>query len=347
MDTKASSAAMTQYADQNRLAQRAPSRAVPGETRGENRFVRTLYRLPVDRVPIFEHVIDARFVHHAIGVNERSLNLAAEPFSRLARFMQMDVMTLGYRSRVEGTSTRADFAAMRIPDQADFLSRVDEFLRFAEGTDLGVNVYVHGPFDATYLSMGYEAFFYNLADDLSFVEEMMDCFTEDAVAMVEALIARGVTTIELVDDIAYNKGLFVRPELFRKLWLKRMESILAPIHAAKMPVFFHSDGDARNFIRMVLDLGFMGINPLEPQCNDIAALKKQYGADIVLMGNLEIGGALAFGTPAQVREEMKRLLAAMMPGYGYVAMSSNSLANCVVPENYMALVETVLKYGNY
>ncbi|MBN2577704.1 MAG: hypothetical protein JXB10_01840 [Pirellulales bacterium] len=312
-----------------------------------NRLVSVLRRVPVDRVPIFEHVIDQRFVKHAIGLDERSLNLAGEPYAQLARYMHMDVMTLGYRSRAEGTRTRKDFAAMRLPDHEEFLRRVDDLLRVGEETGLGVNVYVHGPFDSTYLSMGYETFFFNLTDDLAFVEEMMETFTEDALAMVRALIARGVTTIEMVDDIAYNKGLFVRPDLFRTLWLKRMERIMEPIHASRTPVFFHSDGDIREFIHLVLDLGFLGINPLEPQCNDIVALKKQYGAKIALMGNLEIGGVLARGTPDQVHREMKRLLEAMMPGYGYVAMSSNSLANCVVPENYMAMVETVLEYGRY
>ena len=243
----------------------------------ENRFVKTLRRTPTDRVPIFEHVIDARFVNHAIGLDQRSLDLAAEPFARLARYMHMDIMTMGYRSRVPGTRTREDLAAMRLADHAEFLRRVDDFLRIQKETGLGVNVYVHGPFDSTYLSMGYETFFLNLADDMGFIEAMMEVFTEDAVAMVKALIAKGVTTIELVDDIAYAKGLFIRPDIFRRLWMKRMERILEPIHASNTPVFFHSDGDARQFIDMVLDLGFLGLNPVEPQCNDIVALKKEYG----------------------------------------------------------------------
>jgi len=313
----------------------------------ENRFVKALRRTPTDRVPIFEHVIDERFVNHAIGLNQRSLDLSGEPYVRLARYMHMDVMTLGYRSRVPGTCTREDLAAMRLPDNAEFLRQVDDCLRMQEATGLGVNVYVHGPFDSTYLSMGYETFFLNLTDDMAFVEAMMEVFTEDAAAMVEALIARGVTTIEMVDDIAYTKGLFVKPDIFRKLWLKRMERILGPIHASGTPVFFHSDGDATQFIDMVLDLGFLGLNPLEPQCNDIVAVKKEYGERLTLMGNLEVGGVLASGTPGDVRKETKRLLEKMMPGYGYVAMSSNSLANCVVPENYMAMVETVLEFGNY
>ncbi len=313
----------------------------------ENRFVNTLRRVPTDRVPIFEHLIEPRFIQHAIGLRRRSLDLSAEAFAQLARFMHMDMMTMGYRSRVEGTRTRADFAQMRIQDHADFLQRVDEYMQMQAETGLGVNVYVHGPFDSTYLSMGYETFFFNLTDDMAFVEEMMDVFTDDAVAMVQALIARGVTTIEMVDDIAYGNGLFIQPDLFRRLWLGRMKRILEPIHASDTMVFFHSDGDVTQFIDMVLDLGFTGLNPIEPQCNNIVDLKKEYGVDITLMGNLEIGGVLTYGTPTQVRKEMKDLLEKMMPGYGYVAMSSNSVTDFVVPENYLAMVETVLEFGNY
>ena len=313
----------------------------------ENRFVKTLRRTPTDRVPIFEHVIDARFVNHAIGLEQRSLDLAAEPYARLARYMHMDIMTMGYRSRAPGTRTREDLAALRLPDQAEFLRRVDDFVRIRQETGLGVNVYVHGPFDSTYLSMGYETFFLNLSDDIGLIEAMMDVFTEDAVALVRGLIARGVSTIELVDDIAYAKGLFIQPNLFRRLWMKRMQRILEPIHGSHTPVFFHSDGDATQFIDLVLELGFLGLNPVEPQCNDIVALKRQYGKHLTLMGNLEIGGALASGTCDDVRRDMRRLLEQMMPGYGYAAMSSNSLANCVVPENYLALVETVLEFGKY
>ncbi|NLE36397.1 MAG: hypothetical protein GX621_00055 [Pirellulaceae bacterium] len=312
-----------------------------------NRLVETFRRRPTDRVPLFEHVIDQRFVQHAIGVDRRSLDLDGESFAALARYMHMDVMTLGYRSRVEGTRTRQDFAAMRLGDHREFLRRVDAFLEVGKRTGLGVNVYVHGPFDSTYLSMGYEKFFFNLSDDPRFVEEMMDAFTDDAVVMVEELIARGVTTIEIVDDIAYKNGLFIRPDLFWQLWLGRMRRIMDPIHAASVPVFFHSDGDVAQFIEPVIDMGFLALNPIESQCNDIVALKQRYGAHITLMGNLEIGGVLAFGTPDEVKNETRQLLQRMMPGGGYVAMSSNSVANCVVPENYMAMVDAVLEHGKY
>ncbi len=313
-----------------------------------NRTVKTLLRQPTDRVPIFEHAINGRFIRHAIGVEvDHSLHIMPKEHLQLARFVHMDLATLGYYFTCKGANTREALKTLRLPSHADFLARVDDYLRVLDGTEIDLNVYVSGPFCTTYLSMGYEQFFLAVQDDLPLVEELMDLFTEDAVLMVKELLQRNLASIQVADDIAFKSGLFVRPDLFRSLWFPRMKKIMAPIHAAKMPCFFHSDGDVEHFIRMIIDLGFMGINPLETQCNNIGEIKRKYGKEIVLMGNLDIGGVLAFGSAEDVRRDMKALLKLMMPGAGYVAMSSSSVADCVVPENYMAMVDTVLEHGRY
>jgi uroporphyrinogen-III decarboxylase len=300
-----------------------------------NRTVRTFLRRPTDRVAIFEHVIDRRFIQFAIG-NKAECSLGMDPRDHLAlaRCMGMDLVTLGYVSRVKGTSSREEFQKMVIAPHDPFLSRVKEYIEVLGNGEVGLNVYIHGPLDSTYLSMGYEPFFYAIHDDLELIEEMMDVFTEDAVQMVHRLLQFPLATVQIVDDVAYKNGLFLRPELFKRLWMRRMRRILDPIHRKGMPVFFHSDGDVRHFIDLVLDLGFHGLNPLEPQCNDILELKRTYGKDIVLMGNFDIGGILAHGSPTEVQAEVKRVLPVLMDGGGYIAMSSSSLADSVIPENY-------------
>ena len=126
-----------------------------------------------------------------------------------------------------------------------------------------------------------------------------------------------------------------------------MEKLVSIAHRHDMPIIFHSDGDAKCFIEMLIDLGIHGVNPLQSDCNDILRLKKKYGSNIVLMGNLDIGGILAAGTPSEVKVQTQQLLRPMMEEAGYIAMSSSSLADSVIPENYMAMVDTVLEYGKY
>ena len=56
---------------------------------------------------------------------------------------------------------------------------------------------------------------------------------------------------------------------------------------------------------------------------------------------------LTFGTKEEVVEESKKCLVDGAPGYGYVLSSGNSIQSGVVPENYIAMLDTLKKYGNY
>jgi hypothetical protein len=50
------------------------------------------------------------------------------------------------------------------------------------------------------------------------------------------------------------------------------------------------------------------IHPLQPACNDIAAVRRQWGNRFCLVGNLNVAGVLAFGSPDDVRRAARELL---------------------------------------
>jgi uroporphyrinogen decarboxylase len=313
----------------------------------KERFVAALRRKAVDRVPLHENVINGRFIKHFISADfDSSLNMVPLLHLKMAERLGMDMLTLGEYWRVPITS-REDLESIDPPDIRDFFRRVDEYQKMLKNSNAGLNVYVHGPFDQTYLSIGYERFFTMLYDDIAFVEAVMDFYAERSLSLLEGLIKRNVDSIEIVDDIAYGKGLMVEPSVMEKIWLPRMKRLIAPILHSDIPRFFHSDGDVSGYIEYVINLGFEGLNPIEPLYNDIIALKKEYGRRITLMGNLDVGGVLAFGSEADIRREMRTLLKKMMPDGGYIAMSSSSISDSVIPENYIAMVETVRKHGRY
>jgi len=130
----------------------------------------------------------------------------------------------------------------------------------------------------------------------------MDVFTADAIDITKKLLQRNITTIEIVDDVAFKNGLFIDAELFKSLWFKRMRQITDVIHKKRKPVFFHSDGDVRHYIEILIDLGIMAVNPIEPDCNDIFEIKTEYGKDIVLMGNFDIGTLLSEASIKKVKQ---------------------------------------------
>ena len=56
------------------------------------------------------------------------------------------------------------------------------------------------------------------------------------------LVEAGVHRIIIPDDMAFNSGLFITPELLRELIFPYLEEEVYQIKKLGVPVFLHSDG---------------------------------------------------------------------------------------------------------
>ena len=55
-----------------------------------------------------------------------------------------------------------------------------------------------------------------------------------------------------------------------------------------LPIVYHSDGDIRKVIPLLIDAGVRCIQPLESKANmDLLELKREYGDRLVLMGGVD------------------------------------------------------------
>jgi len=99
---------------------------------------------------------------------------------------------------------------------------------------------------------------------------------------------------------------------------------------------------------ILIDSGYDGLNPLEPQAGmDLKKVKDAYGAKICLLGNIDCKELLPSGTLDQVEAAVKHAIEAGAPGGGYILCDSNSLHPGVNPENCIAMFEATKKYGRY
>jgi uroporphyrinogen decarboxylase len=80
---------------------------------------------------------------------------------------------------------------------------------------------------------------------------------------------------------------------------------------------------------------------------DIAEIKKKYGDRLALIGNIDCGDLLCFGTPQQVREKVKWTIKAAGYNGGFILASSNSIHSSVKPENYLAMCQACREFGAY
>ncbi len=312
-----------------------------------------------DRVPNFEISIDPgaltkimNWPKHAEG---RSDGLSAETQIEIANRTCQDAILCNLQYWACGKSdicSWEDFEKVPKDFSADYARiKALDYLKAVQNSNIGVGVMLAGPFFTSYWCTGpipIQSFMYMLYDDIDIIKKLMDIQTERQIEIVQSLEGTGIHFVEIADDLADNTGFMVPPAFMEELWYPGIERLIKAVKdCLNVPIQFHCCGNLKNIIKYFLKLGVDTITPIQTNCNDIYDIKKQYGNQFTLAGNISIGGVLAFGTPEQVEQDTKEHIERLGKNAGYIVASSHSIVDAIPPENYFAMVEAAIKYGKY
>ncbi len=149
-------------------------------------------------------------------------------------------------------------------------------------------------------------------------------------------------------DFGTQHAPFISPDAYRDLYKPFHKRVNDWMHRnTTWKSFIHSCGSVRVFIDDFIDAGFDILNPVQcsAACMDARELKDQYGGRVSFWG----GGAdtqqvLPFGTPAEVRAQVKERLEILAPGGGFVFNTIHNVQAGIPKENLMALYETFAEF---
>ena len=110
-------------------------------------------------------------------------------------------------------------------------------------------------------------------------------------------------------------------------------------HCHGKTAFLHSDGDVQEVIPDLIDIGLDILNPVQPDVMDIYQIKREYGRYIAFHGGVSVQHMLPDSTPEQVRAEVRRLLAEVGAGGGFIIAPTHSLGGDIPLANLVALTE--------
>ena len=242
-------------------------------------------------------------------------------------------------------STVEDMGAY-VPPPADTFSTA-EITRWKDETDLFVFSCVPGCFGPSMGLFGLENFLPWCLSNREAVHRWMETFCALNIDVAERQVNAGCDGIVFGDDMAYNQGTIVAPDLLRELFFPYTRRIIEFIRGRGVPVLFHSDGYVMEILPDLIDMGIDGFQSIQPSAGmDIVELKKTVGHELVLMGNVDVD-LLGRGTPEAVAAEVRRLIDEIAPGGGFILSSSNALGRETSPENALAMYETAEVYGCY
>ena len=207
---------------------------------------------------------------------------------------------------------------------------------------------MRGSFVRTWRLMGMENMMLKMFDDPDLVHRVSALVLEYNLELLDMLVEAGLDVLVIEDDVADKNFPLISPDQFKEFVNPYNARLVDEAHQKGLKVVRHSDGNLWPILDILLETGYDGLNPLEPQAGmDLARVKEYCGGRICLLGNIDCIDLLPHGTPDQVDEAVKQAIAAAGQGGGLIICSSNSLHPGVDPENCMAMFKAVHKYGRY
>ena len=341
-----------------------------------NRLLTTLRHQEADRVPhielwvtsqaVYEHVLERKLDYVIGDAAEGGQSIAPEDDVEFAMRQGEDAVLCnlnwrpnnifklasdGSRHYIDGEiKTRDDLAKLDPPPTLDEqLNYLERYLKAAKGTGVGVIANLTSFFDSAMLAIGFTDSLLVFHKDRAFIEELMDILLENQVKTMQAVCDRFADDLALVmvnDDIGYNSGLFIHPDMFMEIFPERMRRLIAPAKEHGLLTLMHTDGKMDEILPILYDVGIDAVHPIEPESNDIVEVKKKWAGKMALIGNVHTP-MLAYGTQEEIEETVKDYCEKLGPGGGWVLGSSTSIMDGVKPENFVAMIEAVHKYGCY
>jgi len=180
------------------------------------------------------------------------------------------------------------------------------------------------------------------------VERLLDALMEIHLATLDK-VCRAVGDVADVcrfgDDLGTDTGPFMAPSTYRELFKPRHTQLCEYVHKSSgMKTFLHSCGSIYSLMPDLIDCGFDVINPVQTACFQMEPerLKAEFGRDITFWGGgADTRAVLNHGSPAQVKDDVRRRMDILSPGGGFVFNPIHNILPDVPPENIEAMFEAV------
>jgi uroporphyrinogen decarboxylase len=193
---------------------------------------------------------------------------------------------------------------------------------------------------------GMENALIDVAAEPEFLEAALDRIDSIQTRMLEQFLAELGDRIDLVfvsDDMGSQESQLISIAAYERHFKPRLRRWVELIHRHGKKVLFHTDGAARAFVPHLIECGIDVLNPIQHVCPGMerAALKRDFGPQLVFHGGVENQQVLPFGTVDDVRREVITCLQTLGAGGGYIPSSCHNIQAGTPPENVIAMIETV------
>ncbi len=192
-----------------------------------------------------------------------------------------------------------------------------------------------------WLLTGFSKFLEALLTERVYIDKLLERLVEFEIGEVRMYADAGVDMIELLGDLGSEASLFLSPALWRKIFKPGMKAVIDSAKDKNVKFFLHTDGNIREIIPDLIEIGLNILNPIQPECMDPVGIKKSFGDSLTLHGSMSLQKTLSFGKPADVEREARDRIEKCGYNGGLILAPSNALTHDIPTDNIIAFYDYV------
>lgn len=204
-----------------------------------------------------------------------------------------------------------------------------------------------GLFEASWGLRGFESILIDSVASPDFYAEVLDRLTDNYLAFIDYVKDLPIDGVMFGDDWGDQRGVILGPERWRRFMKPRYARIFEAVHAQGKLAISHCCGSVADIMPDIIEIGLDVLESCQPEAAGMNPyeLKARWGDKITFWGGLGSQSTIPFGTPGQIREEIRHLCTEMGRGGGYILAPAKTLQPETPTENAVAVVEAFTEQG--
>jgi len=260
-------------------------------------------------------------------------------------------------SPLAGEISKSDILTYLWPDPHDpGITRGlrERALQMKRATDFAIVVTLPAAFvHYSQFIRGFEDWYLDCATSPKLIGILFDAILEVNIALVQEILREVSDLVDVIvtaDDIGDQRGTIISPAMYRRLIKPRHKRYFDEIHSlTNAKLLYHTCGSVFDVIEDLIEIGVDVLNPIQVSAAkmDTAVLKAEAGEQLAFWGAIDTQHILPYGSSSDVQAEVRRRIANLGVGGGYILSAVHNIQPGVPPENVCTMFQATRELGFY
>lgn len=196
-------------------------------------------------------------------------------------------------------------------------------------------------FERAWTLAGMEPVLMGMVENPAFVHGLLDRIVDYNLKVIAHACEHPIDGMRFGDDWGQQTGLMMGSPHWREFIKPRLKQMYDAVKSKGKRVIIHCCGKVDEIFPDLIDIGVDVFNPFQPEVMDVYEMKRLYGSRLSFWGGISTQKTLPYGTVAQVKDEVRRLLDKIGKDGGYIAAPAHAIPGDAKPENVAAMIEVL------